>query len=150
MSKASNRNSNDNKFITDTFLEAAYNKAFYHCWMTADTWVELIVQYYKPPMDKRFTSMIRECISRKVLTNERVRSFSKRAHEYICAYYVLHEMMTQQAEGMEQGVTARDQNAAVPVKIEVLVKQFKTHRCGLDFDHGFIKAMLKKSDDDKE
>ena len=84
------------------------------------------------------------------LTNERVRSFSKRALEYICAYHVLHEQITQQTEGMEQGATARDQNAAVPVKIEALTKQFKTHRCALDFDHGFIKAVLNKSDEDKE
>ncbi len=79
-----------------------------------------------------------------------VRSFSKRTHEYICAYHVLHEQMTQQAEGMEQGATARDQNAAVPVKIKALVKQFKTHRYALDFDHCFIKAVLKKSYEDKE
>ena len=46
--------------------------------------------------------------------------------------------MTWQAEGMEQGVTARDQNAAVPMKIEALTKQFKTHCCALDFDHGII------------
>jgi hypothetical protein len=55
MLKASKPNSNDNKFI-DTFLEAAHNKAFHHRWMTADTWVELIVQYYKPPIDNLFTS----------------------------------------------------------------------------------------------
>jgi hypothetical protein len=30
--------------------------------------------------------------------------------------------MTQQAEGMEQGATAQDQNAAVPMKIEALTK----------------------------
>jgi hypothetical protein len=56
MRKASNPNSNYNKFIIDTFLEAAHNKAFHHHWMTADTWVKLIVQYYKPPIDKLFTS----------------------------------------------------------------------------------------------
>jgi len=31
---------------------------------------------------------------------------------------------------------------ATPVKIEKLVKAFKTHRCALDFDKGFIKASV--------
>jgi hypothetical protein len=31
---------------------------------------------------------------------------------------------------------------ATPVKIEKLVKAFKTHRCALDFDKGFIKANI--------
>jgi hypothetical protein len=30
------------KFIIDTFLEAAHNNAFHHCWITSETWVELI------------------------------------------------------------------------------------------------------------
>ena len=56
MTKTTEIKCNDNKFIVDTFLEATHNKAFHHRWMTADTWVELIVQYYKPPIDKLFTS----------------------------------------------------------------------------------------------
>ncbi len=35
-----------------------------------------------------------------------------------------------------------DETSAVPVKIEALAKQFKTHHCALDFDHAFIKAVL--------
>jgi len=30
--------------------------------------------------------------------------------------------------------------AAMPVKVEKMVKLFKTHRCTLDFDNGFCKA----------
>jgi hypothetical protein len=56
MSKTSNPHCNDNTIFVDTFLEAAHNKAFHYPWMTADTWVELIFQYYKPPIDKLFTS----------------------------------------------------------------------------------------------
>jgi len=29
-----------------------------------------------------------------------------------------------------------------PVKIEKMVKLFKTHRCALDFDHAFCKAQF--------
>jgi hypothetical protein len=52
MIKTTKLNCNDHKLIVDT----AHNKAFHHCWMTADTWVEPIDQYYKPPIEKPFTS----------------------------------------------------------------------------------------------
>ena len=34
--------------------------------------------------------------------------------------------------------------AAMPVKVEKMVKLFKTHRCALDFDHGFCKALFQE------
>ena len=34
--------------------------------------------------------------------------------------------------------------AATPVKVEKMVKLFKTHRCALDFDHGFCKASFRE------
>jgi hypothetical protein len=76
-----------------------------------------------------FKATVRECLSREV------RTFSKRAREYICAYHVLHEQMIQEYK-------TDDETSAVPVKIEALAKQFKTHRCALDFDHAFIKTVL--------
>jgi len=43
-----------------------------------------------------FKATVRECLSREVLTDERVQRLSKRAREYICAYHVLHEQMIQE------------------------------------------------------
>jgi len=37
-------------------------------------------------------------------------------------------------------------NIPTPVKIEKLVKDFKTHRCALDLDHGFIAATIMKKE----
>ncbi len=34
--------------------------------------------------------------------------------------------------------------------IESLVKKFKTHRCALDFDHGFVKAAIKEEEEHRE
>jgi hypothetical protein len=35
--------------------------------------------------------------------------------------------------------------ASVVVKIEKMAKQFKSHRCALDFDIGFIKSTVVES-----
>jgi hypothetical protein len=50
-------------------------------------------------------------------------------------------MMEQLSDKEQEGIVSSD-NSVVPVKIEVLVKQFKTHHCTLDFDHGFIKSWV--------
>jgi hypothetical protein len=42
----------------------------------------------------------------------------------------------------DEEVQTDDETSSVPVKIEALAKQFKTHRCALDFDHAFIKTVL--------
>jgi hypothetical protein len=34
--------------------------------------------------------------------------------------------------------------AVVPSKLEQMVKEFKTHRCAMDFDHSFVKAIYKE------
>jgi len=38
--------------------------------------------------------------------------------------------------------TTMDSNIATPVNIEKLIKDFKTHYCMLDFDKGFIIALI--------
>ena len=37
-------------------------------------------------------------------------------------------------------------NIPTPAKIEKLIKDFKTHQCALDFDHGFIAATIVKKE----
>jgi len=51
-----------------------------------------------------------------------------RVRDYICAYQALR-----QGGEKTQDDTMSDLNIATPVKIEKLVKDFKTHRCTLDF-----------------
>jgi hypothetical protein len=83
-----------------------------------------------------FKVVVRECLSReKVLATKQIRLFSRRARAYICAYY----MILCKRQGRE---SARKQSCltTVPIKMEKLVKRFKTHRCALDLDHSFCKA----------
>jgi len=72
-----------------------------------------------------------------VLTKESIRKKSRRAHEYMCVYHVCHHQQ-QETQASDQ------QNIAIPTIIESLVKKFITHHCALDFDHGFVKAVIKE------
>lgn len=100
----------------------------------------------KPLSDKRrkdkFRDTVRKCLSRDVLTTERVRKFSRRAREYICAYRAHHQVTSS-----DESRDTSDSNVATPVNIEKLVKEFKTHRCALDFDKGFVVASIVKKEE---
>ena len=78
---------------------------------------------------KAFDACVRNVCSSAMIGIERVRRFSRRARRYICSYFVMHDQM---AEGDVQMKVNLE-------KIEDLVKQFKTHRCALDFDKKIIE-----------
>jgi hypothetical protein len=40
---------------------------------------------------------------------------------------------------MDSGI---DDDSASPVKVEKVLKEFKTHRCAMDFDSSFCKAVF--------
>ena len=82
--------------------------------------------------------------SRNVITAERVRMFSQRARAYILAYHKIRQ------EQLTDSSTASDLDdiTASPVKVEKLLKEFKTHRSAMDFDSNFCKAVFVDNDDD--
>ena len=90
---------------------------------------------------KNFQGLVRRSLSHELLTTERIRKFSKQASQYICAYH----SMWQQQQPQQNPTTNSDTSANSETSsgslanIEKLVKQFKTHRCALDFDCKFIK-----------
>ncbi len=43
--------------------------------------------------------------------------------------------------------TTGSQHQITQVKIEQLVKEFKTHRCDMDFDSSFIKSVMVKMEE---
>jgi hypothetical protein len=53
---------------------------------------------------------------------------------------MLHAQCQQQQQ--EQCKKTADAYQITPDKIESLIKDFKMHRCELDFDKGFIKATM--------
>ena len=75
---------------------------------------------------------------KKCDTAERVRMFSQRARAYILAYHkIWQEQLTNLLPTSEL-----DDTSASPVKVEKLLKKFKTHRCAMDFDSTFCKAVF--------
>jgi hypothetical protein len=64
--------------------------------------------------------------------------FSQRARAYILAYHkIRQEQLTDSSSTSEF-----DDIAASPVKVEKLLRQFKTHRCAMDFDRTFCEAVF--------
>jgi len=97
---------------------------------------------HKPLSSKRkketWRQTVRECLSREVLTTERIRKFSRPAREYIVAYHLLS------AAGSSFDVTTAEPSSGdIPVKVEKLLKEFKTHRSAFDFAKGFITSVMK-------
>ena len=88
---------------------------------------------------ENFINTVRSCISRDHITRERAQKFAKRARRYIMGYHVLHQQQHNEA----QDSSSCSNEAIVPIKLEQMVKQFKTHRCALDFDYSFCKEVFK-------
>jgi hypothetical protein len=91
-----------------------------------------------------FKNSVRKSLcSRDVITIQRVRAFSRRARQYTLAYYAM-----QQQQQEETSATFNEQSQPTAVKIELMVKHFKTHRCAIDFDGAFIRAVIVKKEEE--
>jgi len=90
---------------------------------------------------KNFQGLVRRSLSHELLTTERIRKFSKQASQYICAYHSMwQQQQPQQNATMNSDMSVNSETSSGSLaNIKKLVKQFKTHRCALDFDYKFIK-----------
>jgi len=96
-----------------------------------------------------FIALVMKCICPEtVLTKARIRKFSARARAYISTYYHLSSRDCDVASipGGDPDVRTLGNDAEkqqlLYKEIIQLMKKFKTHRCALDFDSGFVKADL--------
>ena len=71
---------------------------------------------------------MKECVGPEILTVERVRMFSRRAREYMVAYYLLE----------------LDGKAATPVNVDHLKKERKRHTEVLDISFAWISEVMKE------
>jgi hypothetical protein len=102
-------------------------------------------QYRRQPLKHKkgkenFRQTVRKCFSRQVITTERVRLFSQRARAYILAYHKIRQ------EQLTSSSTTDLDSTASPVNVEKMLKRFKTHRCAMDFDSSFCKAVFHSDD----
>ena len=98
---------------------------------------------HQPLGEKRkkesFKELVRKCLSTTYLTKERVRHCSKWARSFVCAYFKHHFC----AENIIDSTI--DQTMPVPVQIEKMAKQFKTHRSAIDFNFRFMSHLVKST-----
>jgi hypothetical protein len=88
---------------------------------------------------EKFLNSVRLCTSNKVLTHERIQKFAKQARRYILGYRAIY----QASIGNDQQDNENSEQI-LPAKLEQMVQKVKTHRCAMDFDHGFCKAIFRE------
>jgi hypothetical protein len=93
-----------------------------------------------------FLQLVRDCLD--PITKQQVRSYSKRARSYICAYYAF-EHPKQNINNSNNETTKHDEMAVLSCaieyeKIEQMVQNFRSHRCAFDFDRKFCNAHVKE------
>jgi hypothetical protein len=106
------------------------------------SWGHAKGNYRRQPLSRKrtragFVKLVDECLgSDTELTKERVRKFSARARAYICTYHHLAYVSSTEADEGKKEVLLLDD-------IERLTKKFRTHRCVMDFDRGFIGSSTR-------
>ena len=113
-------------------------------------WAFSKVLYWRKPLESKkiwdtFEKLIKECPSTSILKPAQYKKFSRRAHQYLCTYYILHVHSQQGQEGAqpEEGRAGKQQLQFRSIKC--MKKLFQSHWCTLDFDKGFVKAAIKES-----
>lgn len=124
----------------------------YHCEIAGEgieySWGNSKMKYRRSKMRhrdsyKKFRETVEECLSRTYLTVERVRMNSRRAHEYIVAYFILSISDDHLDNGIKEfELDALKPQAASASKIEQLKEKVRSHRAALDFDTSFCKATV--------
>ena len=92
-------------------------------------------------------SSVKYVLGRCIITKEKVHNFARKAQRYTCAYYVLYHNLKSSTDTFvdEHGRTVIDLTGRTTLpSMESLVKEFKTHRCALDFSTEFITTEARK------
>ena len=102
-----------------------------------------------------FKQLVKESTSPvEQLKKERICLFAARARAYICTYYSLANTPAAGASGGSNTSNSMvtdftEKQELLYSEIERLSKEFKVHRCALDFDRGFVNAELKCAADNQ-
>ncbi len=93
---------------------------------------------------EKIMNIVRLCMTREGLTREKVQKNAKRVRRYILGYNLLWKIKQGiiQSSDSQEDLSRENKLAVTPSKLEQMVKKFKAHRCAMDFDHSFIKAIV--------
>jgi hypothetical protein len=137
------------------------------------SWAHAKAFYRRLPVSQKrgrdnFKQLVKDCTCpTNVLTKQRIEKFASRARAYICTYHHLQQKNKENAAGVvaidDENPTTTNTASHVATgatkqellysEIDRLMKNFKAHRCALDFDRGFVNSELKevkKNDDANE
>ena len=111
------------------------------------TWGFAKNHFRRQPLDVKrkketFRKLVCDCLSRQKCTASVIRSFSKRARDYIVSYHLLTSKKLERKKSIIQDMK---ENEPAVVKVEKMRKLFKTHRCAMDFDCKFINSVVSSS-----
>jgi hypothetical protein len=81
--------------------------------------------------EENFIAGVRHCLSRQVISVERIRKFARRARQYLVAYHAIDS-------GQVSAEIQQDCSKYGPVGLEKLLGKFRNHRCAMDFDFKFV------------
>ena len=114
-----------------------------YAWGFAKAYYRSVPMEHKKKYDE-FKETVRKCVSRELLTIDRIRSFSRRARRYIVTYFVLHQKRSRENE------QNTSENSNVPYSfpledIEKLVRKFKTHRSVFDTHNSVLVNLVKEA-----
>jgi hypothetical protein len=133
--------------LTTKFHAEMAGEGIEYLWGVSKSW------FHSKPLKLKwkkasFLQLVRGCLDPKLITKEKMRSFSKRARSYICAYYAL-EHTKQSINNNDNKTINYDEMALLSCaieneKIEQMVKTFRTHRCAFEFDWKFCDAHVNE------
>ena len=145
-------NSNINKQIVHYFL-SKINQGIEYSWGNAKMCYRR-TPYKDRSQTKQFLNVLKQkCLSRDYLTVKRIRMNSKRARDYMAAYFVaMHDDSSDEDEKGKKTHSLSDMKAcAIPAnRIERMRRSFKTHRSAFDFDGGFCNITFHHTIEKRE
>lgn len=87
----------------------------------------------------------------KVLTKQRIEKFASRARAYICTYHYIEQMLNKENAARVVAIDGENPTASSAARqqflfseVDRVMRNFKAHRCVLDFDTGFVNSELKE------
>ena len=102
-------------------------------------WIYRRIKKEKKSTKNMFEDCVKQLVDGNTVSAELIRWFSRRGQRYTTirgAYYITHF-------GVDKGDAM--ENVAISLElVESMVKDFKTHRCALDFDKKFIKQEAER------
>jgi len=131
--------------LTPKFHAELAGEGIEYCWAQAKSYYRRVPVSRKRGRDN-FKLLVQECTSCpvNVLDTASVGKCASRSRAYIWTYFHI-EQTRQRILDPASSITVFPKQELVYEEIERVMKNFKGHRCALDFDGGFVNAQLKEA-----